>query len=275
MWAPSDEAALSTQHSMSDPFLFTGSDHGCLLIHGFTGNPGEMRGLGEQLAGTGHTVLGLRLPGHGGIPEELAPIRWRDWLAAVEDGHSYLAARCAQISVVGFSLGGALATLLAARRPVARLALLATPMRLNGDWRLNLLALIRHTTPWFYPLESADFRDPAVRAQVAQYNPDANLDDADVQARVRREARISLHAVDELRLALAAARAALPLVQAPALVMHGRYDDVAPLDSPGIVMARIGSARRELVWWDDTGHQLLMTGPHREAIHARVAAFLS
>jgi carboxylesterase len=259
---------------MSDPFLIRGGDHGCLLLHGFTGAPSETRGLGERLAAAGHTVLGLRLPGHGGPPEELAPVTWRDWLAAVADGHAYLTGQCARVSVVGFSLGGALALLLAARRPIHRLAVLSTPMRLQGDWRINLLAVVRHTTPWFYPLESADFRDPAVRAQVARYAPEADLDDPAVQARVRREARISLHAVDEARLTFAAARAALPLVHTPVLVMHGRHDDVAPLDSPATIMQRIGSVRRELVWWDDTGHQLLVEGPHRGAVYERVAAFL-
>ncbi|HMQ33119.1 MAG TPA: alpha/beta fold hydrolase [Chloroflexaceae bacterium] len=261
--------------TQSDPFLFAGGDHGCLLIHGFGGSPDEMRGLGEQLAARGLTVLGLRLPGHGGPPDQLAAVRWRDWLAAVADAHAYLDGRCARVSVAGFSLGGALAILLAARAPVQRLALLATPTRLQGGWRLHLLAVARHTTPWFYPLERADFRDPAVRAQVARHAPEADLDDPAVQARVRREARISLHAVDELRLALAAARAALPRARAPALVMHGRLDDVAPLDSATTIAGGLGGPRPELVWWDDTGHQLLVEGPHREAIIERAGAFIA
>lgn len=260
---------------MSDPFLLGDGDHGCLLIHGFTGSPDEMRGLGEHLAARDLTVLGLRLPGHGGPPEELAMVRWRDWLAAADDAFTYLAGRCSRVSLAGFSLGGALAILLAARRPAHRLALMATPMRLQGDWRINLLALVRHTTPWFYPLERADFKDPAVRAQVAGYAPDLDLDDPIVQARVRREARISLHAVDELRLTVAAARAALPLVQTPALVMHGRGDDVAPLDSPTTIVGRLAGAQPQLVWWEDTGHQLLVQGPHRLTIYARVGDFLS
>lgn len=259
----------------SDPFLLGGGDHGCLLLHGFTGSPGEMRGLGEHLAARGLTALGLRLPGHGGPPDELAVVRWRDWLAAAEDAYAYLAARCARVSLAGFSLGGALAILLAARLPAHRLALLATPVRLQGDWRINLLALVRHTTPWFYPLAQADFKDPAVRAQVARYAPEVDLDDPEVQARVRREARISLHAVDELRLALAAARAAMPLVRAPALVMHGRHDDVAPLDGPELIAGRLGGPAAGPVWWEDTGHQLLVHGPHRLAIYGRVGDFLT
>lgn len=259
---------------MSEPFLFRGGDHGCLLVHGFTGGPGEMRGLGEHLAGRGHTVLGIRLAGHGGSPEELAAVRWRDWLAGVREGQAYLRERCGRVSLVGFSLGGALGVIQAAATPFARVALLATPLRLQGDWRVNLLGLVRHTMPWFYPFERADLSSPAVRAQILARQPDADLDDPAVQAYLRREVRISTGAIDELRLALAQARAALPLVRAPALVMHGRLDTVAPLDSAEEIAARIGGPRRELVWWDDTGHQMLVEGPHRETIYDRVGDFL-
>lgn len=259
----------------NEPFLLPGGDHGCLLVHGFTGGPNEMRGLGEHLAGRGHTVFGVRLAGHAGPPDELAAVRWRDWLADAAAGLAYLRGRCARVSLVGFSLGGALSILLAAQEPPERLALLATPLRLQGDWRVNLLALARHTMPWFYPFERADFSQPAVRAQILARQPDADLDDPAVQAYLRRQVRISTASIDELRLALVAARAALPRVRARALVMHGRDDGVAPLDSAEAIVAGLGSPRKELIWWEATGHQLLVEGPHREAIYRRVGDFLA
>ncbi len=259
---------------MTDPFFLPGGPSGCLLIHGFTGGPDEMHGLGLHLAGAGHTVLGLRLPGHGGPPEELAAVRWGDWLAAVRGGLGYLRARCATVSLVGFSLGGALALLAAAEQPVHRLAAIATPMYLQGGWQANLLALARHTTPWYYPLAQASFADPELRAQVLRRAPAVDLDDPQVQARLRGEIRISIGAIDELRMALAQTRRALPRVRAPILVAHGRADDVAPLISPQIILSGVASPRRELAWWDDAGHQLLTHGPQRQAIYRRVETFL-
>ncbi len=47
------------------PFLLPGGSTGCVLVHGFTAMPGEMRWLGEDLASRGNTVVGIRLPGHG------------------------------------------------------------------------------------------------------------------------------------------------------------------------------------------------------------------
>ncbi len=45
---------------------------GCLLLHGFTGTPKEMRMLGDSLASDGHTVLAPRLFGHATDPEDYA-----------------------------------------------------------------------------------------------------------------------------------------------------------------------------------------------------------
>jgi len=53
--------------STAEPFFFLGdrSKLACLLIHGFTGAPKEMRWMGEYLNERGHTCLGVRLTGHG------------------------------------------------------------------------------------------------------------------------------------------------------------------------------------------------------------------
>ncbi len=48
---------------------------GCLLVHGFTGAPDEMRPLGEALAAAGFPVRAVRLPGHGTSVDDLARTR--------------------------------------------------------------------------------------------------------------------------------------------------------------------------------------------------------
>lgn len=260
---------------MAEPFLYNRGPSGCLLIHGFTGGPDEMEGLGEHLAAAGHTVFGLRLPGHAGPPDELAAVRWADWLESVRAGLAYLRARSETVSLVGFSLGGALALMIAAEQPVDRLAVIATPMYLHSPVPLGLLALARHTVPWYYPLAQARFDDPEIRAQILRRAPDIDLDDPQVQERLRGEIRISLGAIDELRMALERTRQALPAVRAPILVMHGRDDEVAPLRSPAIILEGVASPRRELAWWEAAGHQLLIHGPNRLDIYRRVAAFLA
>ena len=37
----------------AEPFSADGGPHGALVLHGFTGNPGSMRGVAEALAAAG------------------------------------------------------------------------------------------------------------------------------------------------------------------------------------------------------------------------------
>jgi len=62
----------------------------------------------------------------------------------------------------------------------------------------------------------------------------------------------SLGATAELGGAVRQARRALPLVQVPALVMHGRDDVIVAPANAEAILRGLASAQKELVWWDDT-----------------------
>lgn len=93
----------------AEPTTFDGGPVGVLVLHGFTGNPGSIRGLAERLAAEGFTVDLPLLPGHGTVVEDLIETGWADWLAHAEARYAALAARCEQVVVMGLSMGGALA----------------------------------------------------------------------------------------------------------------------------------------------------------------------
>jgi carboxylesterase len=262
-------------HPSAEPFLLPGGSTGCLLLHGFAGMPAEIRGLGDYLAAQGYTVLGVRLAGHGDTPEALLGVPWRDWLHSAEAGIAQLRKHCDQIVVVGFSLGGALAIMLAPHYAFTRLVLLATPLMLQGDWRLNLLPLAKYVIPWFYPLKEADLSDPFIQQRIREFAPDADLSDPSVCEAIREQVRIPVAALHELQKALRHARAGVSHVQQPTLIMHGREDDIAPPQSADELNRRLGSAEKKLVWWDQTGHQMLVVGPHREAIYQHIAEFIA
>src|SRR5258708_1634406 len=65
-------------------FYFRGDSNGCLLIHGLTGTPGEMRFLGERLHAAGFTVSGIVLAGHRTTVEDLKTKKWQDWYRSVK-----------------------------------------------------------------------------------------------------------------------------------------------------------------------------------------------
>src|SRR5512140_2984466 len=114
---PSVKSSLTMQGA--EPFLLPGGETGCLLIHGYTGTPFEMRMLGDFLAQAGYTVLAPRLSGHATQPEDMLRGRWQDWQASVEDGLNLLKGCTERQVVMGLSLGGVLALLTAARFPVS------------------------------------------------------------------------------------------------------------------------------------------------------------
>ena len=72
------------------PILLRGGNNGCLLIHGLTGTPGEMRYLGERLHAAGFTVNGILLAGHRTTVEDLKTKKWQDWYRSVKEGYEEL-----------------------------------------------------------------------------------------------------------------------------------------------------------------------------------------
>jgi carboxylesterase len=155
---------------------------------------------------------------------------------------------------------------------VRRLVLLATPKRLSNDWRIGLLPVARYVMPWFYPLQQANFADPRLRALMRQKDPTLDLDDPAVQQTLRTAVKIPVAAIDEAARAVRRAYAALPTITVPTLVMQGRDDETVPL-SADEVYARLGTRDKQLIWWEQTGHQLL-SSPQRNAIYTRIAEFL-
>ncbi len=88
-----------------------------LVLHGFTGNPGSMRGLAEAFAAAGFHVEMPLLPGHGTSVDDMLPTRWADWAGAAEAAYQLLASRVDKVVVAGLSMGGALTLRLGADHP--------------------------------------------------------------------------------------------------------------------------------------------------------------
>lgn len=102
-----------------------------LLIHGFTACPFEMRELGERLYRQGHNVFGVRLAGHGTRVEDFAKVGATDWKNSGYLGLGICSLLGRRVTVIGESMGGALAPILAVQfsELIERLILCAPAFR--------------------------------------------------------------------------------------------------------------------------------------------------
>ena len=211
------------------PFFFAGNKTACLLLHGFTAAPQEMRGLGEYLhKERGFTVLGVRLAGHATTPNDMRHMHWEDWVASAEDGwHLLRSGGWEDVVVVGLSMGGAIALLLAGYLPVRGVVAMATPYTLPVHFSERTLWLWSIFKP-FIPKEKGEVYDPK-----------------------GFEGRVSypvypVRSVAELAEMLDVMRPALPKVSVPALLIHSRNDRFVPPQNSERIFAALGSADKRL-----------------------------
>src|SRR5262245_56069673 len=101
-------------HPDHQEFRYSGGRARALLIHGFLGSPRDMRPLGEALAAVGVDVRGVLLPGFGPDTARLSRVRADEWLAAARSAWNELRDGAERTTLIGFSMGGAIALSLAA-----------------------------------------------------------------------------------------------------------------------------------------------------------------
>ena len=127
----------------AEPLSVDGGPVGCLVIHGFTGNPSSMRPIAEAMAGAGHSVEMPRLPGNGTTVEDMNTTSWADWTGEVEAAYQRLARRCDHVVAMGLSMGGTLTAWIASEHPeIAGLVLINAAAEPSDEMRAGLQAML-------------------------------------------------------------------------------------------------------------------------------------
>jgi carboxylesterase len=225
---------MSEIHPRGVPFFFPGdSGIGCLLIHGFTSTPQEMRGLGEHLAARGHSVIGVRLAGHATRP-----------------------------SAMTVGMGGALAMLLSASKPLEGVVAMATPFEVPP------IPWLRFVRPLLPPLR--------LLSSVLRYLPKPppwGYKDRQA-AREHLSYRIfPTRGVLELDQLLQELANLLPGLTLPVLMMHAHEDRGVLPKNADMIFARLGSQAKELVWIKGSGHVITVEPAHQQ-VFERINAFV-
>ena len=234
----------------AEPFLFSGNNTGVLLIHGFTGSPTAMRGLGQYLNQTkGYTTLGIRLPGHGTDVDDLRRPGWRDWVAAVEDGLNLLSDITERIFVAGISMGGVLTLLAASRYSFQGAIALSTPYGLTNDWRLHL---IRPLSLFVHKIKKPGEVGIAAEASYRYFVPDAIVEATQLAKRMQ---------------------AGLPEINMPVLLIQSHGDTVIEPNALDILSEHLVTQHKETLWLEKSGHVITLDVEH-ETVFNRVAEFI-
>lgn len=239
----------------AESFFIPRGHTGCLLIHGFTGTPKEMRMLGDSLAEADYTVLAPRLFGHATSPEDLMRSRYTDWIGTVEDGLNLLKGCTEQQVVMGLSMGGVLALIAAARYNFAAAVAFSTPTSLPQDPRSAFLPLI------------AGLNLRIEKGTPDWRNPDAAKDHQDYPYYPSRS-------ILELSKLIALMHDELDKISTPVLLVQSKADTFIPTESLDTIYREIQSAKKEKFWVQDSGH-VIIREPERELIFTQVKTFLT
>ena len=242
----------------AEPFFFLGdrSKSACLLIHGFTGTPKEMRWMGEFLNQQGYTCLGIRLTGHATSPEDMIRSNWTDWTASVEDGYRILCGISNNVFLIGLSMGGILSLLMSTRLAprVMGVVTMSTPYKLPDDPRLRYVDWIARMIPYM-PKSNEEpgtgwFDKQAWKDHIAYpQNP--------------------LRSIGQLNRLLGAMRDALPEVHVPVLLIHSKDDTYVLPDNIELIYADILNATdKTKLYLTGSGHNVPRDAARQQAFQA-------
>lgn len=237
-----------TSSELVRPLQLQGGGDGCLLVHGFTSSPADIRPLSRYLHSLGCTVREVLLPGHGVSPMAMAAYSGSDWLKAVEDELAELKNNCPRTWVLGFSMGGILALLTASRQPLAGLVTIGAPIWPRPR-RTKWAFLFRRSNKYIGLGKPGEFRHPSWR-----YEKVALKNVADLMALIRQ------------------GKKALSQVAAPALVVQGGEDRTVKPASALYIFQGLGSRHKELLY--TAGGHMLLLGDEGEQVCRRIGQFI-
>ena len=233
------------------------SELAVLVCHGFPAMPKTVGHLTPYLgrAGLPYEIPALR--GHATVYTDLIGVQWQDWVTDALSAYDRLAAQSARVAVVGHSMGGLVASHVAAERPVDSLTLVAPALKFSHP----LAPLVGVLAPIIKVWKSAPpvLWDAALLEQLKR--------DPMTYDRFPTAAFAQLWAFSKLTPEV------LTRVKARALVIHSLRDETIPPAAADLALKRLGSKDKRLQWFSNSRHEMFCDG-ERDALCELILEFI-
>lgn len=231
---------------------------GALLLHGFGDTPQTLTLLARRLRSSGYSVFAPLLPGHGRSMAAFRKSRADEWIDAARNAFMEMRDRHRSVSVVGLSMGAALAVTLAAEiRELPALVLLAPYIEMPRRIRIGAAThrLWGRFAGEINTRNPRSVRDPIERERNLAYGS------------------VTGSALYELLRVVRRARASLADVRAPTLIVQSREDPRCSPDAAEYALRMLGSREKKLVWTEGAGH-IITVDYGRERVFREVESWL-
>jgi carboxylesterase len=208
-----------------EPIFNKNGSKGCLLLHGFTSCPFELRMLGDHLQDEGYTVSIPLLPGHGTSPNDLRSCSWMDWYESAKEALFELRKSCHTVYVIGLSMGGSIALHLSAHYEVDGIVALAPGLFLKN--KMSFLSHILHPFYWY----SKKWFGPDIKAEVETITYD----------------KIPVKSLSELLKMFKHLRDDLIDINSPILIIYAKQDHVINGKSAQEIYRKVSSKNKRIL----------------------------
>ncbi|MCM3180495.1 alpha/beta hydrolase [Cytobacillus horneckiae] len=207
---------------------------GCMCIHGFTGSPYEVEPLAAYLKQhTDWDIVVPTLPGHG-ESLMLKGIVYEKWIEHAENELRQLLARCEKVYLVGFSMGGMIASHLSLLYPVEKLVLLS--------------AAAYYVNPKQLFTDIREMMKDGLKGKIREN---------ELFNRYKQKIRSTpVTATIQFRRLVASVRPRINQVKIPTLIAQGECDGIVPVKSAEYLYKTIGTKSKRLIFLKESQHQI-------------------
>lgn len=222
---------------------------GVLILHGFTSSLDTVNGLASPLEAL---KLPYRMPilrGHGAeSPEALCGVTWHDWVADAEKALEDLLTEVDKVIVCGFSMGGAVALVLATGKQKGAIDSIVTAS--VGVKAVSPLA----------PGRPLSFLKPLVTTFLKKWDFPPVYADPELVKFDTNYKWAPMDSVLSLLDLMQVVEQILPEIKHPILIMHSRIDTLAHPESAEIIYKGISTSaeNKQLVWFEKTNHEIFL-----------------